>query len=312
MQAASGWVNVRDPDRPPVQAGARISEYVAGWLRRAGCAHRAENAPADAAYRRGRRLGDGVAAVDASVSDADGRADAQARACRPTLRQAPMLGIVRAADGWIGINCLTGQHWLDVCAMLGLPEYGEHQIAIMLGGPERAEFFEKAQPWLSERTVDEIVELSQAMRIPAHSRQRRCDGAWSVRSTAIAGSSSRPGATTGRSVALAPRSGCRRPRPCRFGPHPASADRQRPLRRHGRMTPSAGAIRACRSTDVKVLDLSHVLGGRLPHLLSRCVRRRHHQGGIDPTPRRVSLLRAHAPTRATGGTSAAGCGRRPT
>ena len=30
VQAASGWVNNRDPDRPPVQAGARISEYVAG------------------------------------------------------------------------------------------------------------------------------------------------------------------------------------------------------------------------------------------------------------------------------------------
>ena len=41
------------------------------------------------------------------------------------------------------------------------------RIPIMLGGPERAEFFEKARPWLSERTVAEIVELSQAMRIPA-------------------------------------------------------------------------------------------------------------------------------------------------
>jgi crotonobetainyl-CoA:carnitine CoA-transferase CaiB-like acyl-CoA transferase len=29
MQAASGWINTRDLDRPPVQAGARISEYVA-------------------------------------------------------------------------------------------------------------------------------------------------------------------------------------------------------------------------------------------------------------------------------------------
>ena len=37
----------------------------------------------------------------------------------------------------------------------------------MLGGPERAEFYEKAQPWLSDHTVGEIVELSQAMRIPA-------------------------------------------------------------------------------------------------------------------------------------------------
>ena len=65
-----------------------------------------------------------------------------------------MLGIVRAGDGWVGINCLTGQHWLDVCAMLGLPEFGDQQYAIMMGGPERAEFFAAAQPWLSERTVD--------------------------------------------------------------------------------------------------------------------------------------------------------------
>ncbi len=78
-----------------------------------------------------------------------------------------MLGVVRAADGWVGINCLTGQHWLDVCAMLGLPEYGEQQFAIMMGGPERAEFYAAAQPWLSERTVADIVELSQALRIPA-------------------------------------------------------------------------------------------------------------------------------------------------
>ena len=83
------------------------------------------------------------------------------------VRQSPMLGVVRAADGWVGINCLTGQHWLDVCAMLGLPEYGEQQFAIMMGGPERAEFYAAAQPWLDERTVADIVELSQALRIPA-------------------------------------------------------------------------------------------------------------------------------------------------
>ena len=30
MQAASGWISARDPERPPVQVGARIAEYVAG------------------------------------------------------------------------------------------------------------------------------------------------------------------------------------------------------------------------------------------------------------------------------------------
>jgi crotonobetainyl-CoA:carnitine CoA-transferase CaiB-like acyl-CoA transferase len=91
----------------------------------------------------------------------------QALGLPTNIRQAPMLGVVRAADGWAGINCLTGQHWLDVCDMLELSEYGPQQFEIMMGGPERAEFYAAAQPWLDERTVDDIVELCQALRIPA-------------------------------------------------------------------------------------------------------------------------------------------------
>lgn len=166
MQAASGWINVRQPGRPPVQAGARISEYVAGGYAALGALTALRNAPADS----------GVVEVDVSVLESllctlpypMLMAERMRNLGLPTnTRAAPMMGIVRAADGWIGINCLTGQHWLDVCAMLGLPEYGDAQIAIMLGGPERGEFFARAQPWLDERTVAEILELSQAMRIPA-------------------------------------------------------------------------------------------------------------------------------------------------
>jgi crotonobetainyl-CoA:carnitine CoA-transferase CaiB-like acyl-CoA transferase len=165
MQAASGWVNKRDPDKPPVQAGARISEYVAGCYAALGAL-------------TALRIGSGHGPVEVDVSVLESllsalpypmlMAERMRNLGRPTnTRSAPMMGIVHAADGWIGINCLTGQHWLDVCAMLGLPEYEEQQFAIMLGGPERAEFFAKAQPWLSERSVDEIVEVCQALRIPA-------------------------------------------------------------------------------------------------------------------------------------------------
>jgi crotonobetainyl-CoA:carnitine CoA-transferase CaiB-like acyl-CoA transferase len=167
VQAASGWVNNRDPGRPPVQAGARISEYVAGGYGALG---------ALTALRTLSTKTNGPVEVDVSVFESllstlpypMLMAEKMRRLGLPVnTRSAPMMGIVRAADGWLGINCLTGQHWLDACAMLGLPEYGEHQATIMLGGPERGEFFEKAQPWLSERTVAEIVELSQAMRVPA-------------------------------------------------------------------------------------------------------------------------------------------------
>ncbi len=166
VQAASGWINMREQDRPPVQAGARISEYVAGGYAALGALTALRSGSADP----------GIVEVDVSVMESLlstlpypmlTAEKMRSLGMPPNTKAGPVMGIVRAADGWLGINCLTGQHWLDVCAMLGLPQYGEHQIAIMLGGPERAEFYEKAQPWLLERTVDEIVELSQALRIPA-------------------------------------------------------------------------------------------------------------------------------------------------
>ncbi|MBY0286384.1 MAG: CoA transferase [Mycobacteriaceae bacterium] len=164
VQAASGWVNNRDPGRPPVQAGGRISEYVAGGYGALAALTALRSAP-------GPFIEVDVSVLESLLSTLPYPmllAEKMKNLGMPAnTRSAPMMGIVRAADGWVGINCLTGQHWLDACAMLGLPEYGEQQIEIMLGGPERAEFFEKAQPWLSEQKVGDIVELSQAMRVPA-------------------------------------------------------------------------------------------------------------------------------------------------
>ncbi len=165
LQAASGWIHARDPDRPPVQVGARIAEYVAGAYGALG---------ALTALRL--RPGGHVREVDVSEFEALLSTlpypmlmaqRMRSLGLPANLRSAPMLGVVRAADGWVGINCLTGQHWLDVCAMLGLPEFAERQLEIMRGGPERAEFFACARPLLAEQTVAEIVELSQALRIPA-------------------------------------------------------------------------------------------------------------------------------------------------
>ena len=167
VQAASGWISKRDPDRPPVQAGARISEYVAGGYGALGALTALRTRSADP----GRLVEVDVSVLESLLSTLPYpmlmAEQMRSLGLSGNTRAAPMMGIVRAADGWLGINCLTGQHWLDACAMLGMPEYVEQQLAIMRGGPERAEFFAKAQPWLSDRTVAEIVELSQAMRIPA-------------------------------------------------------------------------------------------------------------------------------------------------
>lgn len=167
LQAAAGWVNVREPGRAPVQAGARIPEYIAGGYAALG----ALTALRVAAAETHRPVEVDVSMFESLLSTLPYPMLMAARLKSLGLptnsKAAPMLGIVHAADGWIGINCLTGQHWLDVCAMVGLPEFGDHQLAIMLGGPERDEFFAKAQPFLDSMSVADLVELSQAMRIPA-------------------------------------------------------------------------------------------------------------------------------------------------
>lgn len=167
LQAAAGWVNVREPGRAPVQGGARIPEYIAGAYASLG----ALTALRVAAAATNQPVEVDVSMFEALLSTLPYPMLMAARLKSLGLptnsKAAPMLGIVRAADGWIGINCLTGQHWLDVCAMVGLPEFGEHQLAVMLGGPERDEFFAKAQFFLDSMSVAALVDLSQAMRIPA-------------------------------------------------------------------------------------------------------------------------------------------------
>ena len=50
-------------------------------------------------------------------------------------RLATIPGIVRCADGWVGINALTGQHFQDICAMLDAAEFAPRQQEIVVGRP---------------------------------------------------------------------------------------------------------------------------------------------------------------------------------
>lgn len=261
VQAASGWVNTREPDRPPVQSGARIPEYIAGGYAALG----ALTALRIAAAGTGRVVEVDVSTFEALLSTLPYpmlmAERLKSMGLPPNSKAGPMLGIVRAADGWIGINCLTGQHWLDVCAMVGLPEFGDKQIAIMLGGAERDDFFAKAQPFLDAMTVADLVELSQAMRIPAapindgatilDSPQYR-DRGFFVESDAAGARFSRPGAPFrfSRTPVDAPK-----PAP-RLGDRTADwgarADAPPPAVREGVDSPFAG---------LKVFDLSTFWSG---------------------------------------------------
>ena len=51
--------------------------------------------------------------------------------------------------------------------MLEVEEFAERQPELAAGGPLLEEFFAKVRPWLLERDAQDIVELSQAFRVPA-------------------------------------------------------------------------------------------------------------------------------------------------
>jgi CoA transferase family III len=151
-----------------------------------------------------------------------------------------------------------------------------------------AVFFEKAQPWLSGRSVAEIVELSQAMRIPAapvndgatalHCPQY-LDREFFVQAGGDDWRFRRPGAPfrLSRTPALPPRP----------APGWASSGRRASVRlRAGRR--GGGSVDAVWSYEGGGPE--HVLGGCVPHVLSRRIRCRDRESGIDTAARRVPLF----------------------
>jgi crotonobetainyl-CoA:carnitine CoA-transferase CaiB-like acyl-CoA transferase len=168
VMAMGGWVGTHGiPGVAPVQTGGRLHEYTVGAY--AACA-------ALTAVRSGRAGARPVTADLSTLEVVVGTLpypmlmhEALMRLGLPQgeERYATIPGIVRCADGWVGVNALTGQHFQDICAMLDAPEFALRQRELAWGGDLYDEFLAKIQPWLDAHTVNEIVSLAQAFRIPA-------------------------------------------------------------------------------------------------------------------------------------------------
>jgi len=167
LQAFGGWASPHGvPNRDPVQVGARIHEYAAGTFAAAAAltavrAARTRREPVTVDLSMMECLV-GTLAYPMIVLD-----DMLAAGMPPpSARHFPLPGIVRCRDGWVGINCLTGQQFVDACVMLGVEEYDTRQQEIGGGGAPLEEFFALIQPWLDERDAQEVVEIGQAFRVP--------------------------------------------------------------------------------------------------------------------------------------------------
>jgi crotonobetainyl-CoA:carnitine CoA-transferase CaiB-like acyl-CoA transferase len=81
------------------------------------------------------------------------------------LRRLTIPGVATAADGLVALGCGTAQQWFDLCAMTGHDEWIDEESQLSI--TEQANIHAKdIYEWVRANTVDEILDLSTAFRIP--------------------------------------------------------------------------------------------------------------------------------------------------
>ena len=77
-------------------------------------------------------------------------------------RFVPTPGVGAARDGLVGLGCGTGQQWLDFCVMVDHPEWMEDPKLFL----DRTALEPAIDAWIAEHTVEEVLDLAAAFRIP--------------------------------------------------------------------------------------------------------------------------------------------------
>ncbi|WP_055479837.1 CoA transferase [Sphaerimonospora mesophila] len=166
LQAAAGWVTTRqEPGLPLVQVGGQMYDWIAGsFIAAAVMTARAWT----------RRNGTG-ATIDFSLFECIHATIPYTRLMTDTNRELGLagtgpawtpFGIRPCKDGWVGINILTGQQWVDACLLTDLADFTDKQQELVRGEGDLASFERRLLDWLSDRTVNEVVDLGQSLRIP--------------------------------------------------------------------------------------------------------------------------------------------------
>ena len=167
LQAFSGGVAPRGaPGRPPLMVGGDPSYWFAGSVAAVSLL---------GVLPRLRETGTGEL-IDVSMLESTHLQHCmypvtfKSMADRPfqTSRGVPVPGIEPTADGWVGFFVITGQQWLDFCALIGRSEWQQDEsLFIAVERRLRADqLLDGIRDWTTRRTTDEIVETASLMRIP--------------------------------------------------------------------------------------------------------------------------------------------------
>ena len=166
LEAESGSLGSRGvPELPPVAVGGQLGEWIAGLY--AGAA-------ALAAWRSARSSGTTehveVSAFECMLVTLNMHEPLHAALAKSEAftRWVQVPSVERTKDGWVCFSLVTGQQWQDFCVMIERQELGDDQsLGNMLGRwPRRQEIYAAMEPWLTARTVEEVVEQATAFRLP--------------------------------------------------------------------------------------------------------------------------------------------------
>lgn len=169
LQAWCGSTGSRGtPDRPPIAAGGRIGEWMAGAYAAVG---------AVAAWRGARRTGRGehvdvsmfecmtvtmntFASVFSSFLGVD-----PPPAPTPTIE---LPSIEPTADGYVGFCAIARQQFQDFLVLIDKPELlaDDALASVNVRVKRMDEFLGWVRAWTRTRTTDEIIDVASAMRIP--------------------------------------------------------------------------------------------------------------------------------------------------
>jgi crotonobetainyl-CoA:carnitine CoA-transferase CaiB-like acyl-CoA transferase len=168
LQAMAGGLMTRgDPQRPPVLEGGDIGEWTAGMCGAVGLL---------SARWRTLRTGTGdlvdVSAYESLVATMTmysvTYASIAGNPMRPN-RLTNLPAIHATKDGFVGFMVVTGQQWLDFCVLVEQPQWldDESLIRFQTRAQRRPELLAAIDAWMAERSTAEVLELADALRVPA-------------------------------------------------------------------------------------------------------------------------------------------------
>jgi len=167
LQAWCGGIAGRgDPARPPVSVGGRTGDWLTGMIGAVA---------ALSARWRALRTGTGEL-VDLSTLESMILTHTMYPVTYQSVTGTPTYadriknfpGIERAKDGLVAFMVVTGQQWLDFCALVDQPDWADDESLMYFSHRilQRESMAKDVDAWMGERTVDEIIELATLLRVP--------------------------------------------------------------------------------------------------------------------------------------------------